>query len=82
MKDGENVKNDNASCGGDFMDFKVGDVVALKSGGPNMTVKKTDSLNSNNAENFIHCVWFVNIQGDEQVKDGKFVPETLIKKPN
>jgi uncharacterized protein YodC (DUF2158 family) len=64
------------------MDFKVGDIVKLKSGGPKMTIEKTGPLNSNNAETGIHCVWFVNIQGDEQLKDGKFVPETLIKPSN
>jgi uncharacterized protein YodC (DUF2158 family) len=64
------------------MDFKVGDIVTLKSGGPKMTIKKTEPLNSNDAETVIHCVWFVNIQGDEQLRDGKFILETLIKQPN
>jgi len=63
------------------MDFKVGDVVVLKSGGPNMTIEKIGPRNSTNAENVIHCVWFVNLQGDEQLKNGEFVPETL-RKPN
>jgi len=61
------------------MDFEVGDVVVLKNGGPNMTIEKIGTRNSTNAENVIHCVWFGNLQGDEQLKDGKFVSETLIK---
>ena len=59
------------------MDFKVGDVVVLKSGGPKMTIEKIAPRNSTNSENVIHCVWFSNVQGDEQLKDGNFVPETL-----
>jgi uncharacterized protein YodC (DUF2158 family) len=63
------------------MDFKVGDIVKLKSGGPKMTIEKFGTVNSNNADG-IHCVWFDNVQGDEQLKSGKFIPETLIKELN
>jgi len=59
------------------MDFKVGDVVVLKSGGPKMTIEKIEPSNSNNAES-VKCVWFNHLQdGDEQLKDGKFISETL-----
>jgi len=64
------------------MDFKVGDVVELKSGGPKMTIEKIAPRNSTDSENVIHCVWFDNYQGNEQLKRETFVTETLIKKPN
>jgi len=58
------------------MDFKVGDVVVLKSGGPKMTIEKIEQSNSNNTD--VKCVWFNHLQGgDEQLKDGKFVSDTL-----
>jgi len=62
------------------MDLKVGDIVVLKSGGPKMTIEKIDQRNSTNSENVIHCVWFDNLQGNEQLKRETFFPETLIKK--
>jgi len=64
------------------MDFKIGDIVVLKSDGPKMTIEKIGSRNSNNAETVIHCVWFDNLQGNEQLKRETFVTETLIKKTN
>lgn len=48
-------------------EFKVGDVVQLKSGGPNMTVYAIS------AERKIYCTWF----HDNTVKDSKFSHEIL-----
>jgi uncharacterized protein YodC (DUF2158 family) len=42
------------------MDFKAGDVVVLKSGGPKMTVEKIGPRNSTNPEEVVHCIWFEN----------------------
>ena len=50
------------------MEFKVGDVVQLKSGGPLMTVNKVGSGE-------IGCQWF-DKAGDD-VKTRFFAPETL-----
>jgi len=36
--------------------FKAGDVVCLKSGGPDMTVERTEVISG---ETSIICVWFV-----------------------
>jgi len=59
------------------MDFKVGDVVVLKSGGPKMTISKIEPSNSNDAET-VKCVWFDRLHdGNEKLNDGKFVSETL-----
>jgi len=47
------------------MDFKVGDVVVLKSGGPKMTIKKfvPDKFNESDHEILLgHCDWFTNGQ--------------------
>ena len=49
------------------MQFKTGDVVQLKSGGPRMSVDRID------AEKMVHCSWFD--QTDR--KTGVFHPETL-----
>lgn len=53
------------------MDFKPGDVVILKSGGPLMTVvgKKSDG---------IHCCWFS--EKDDNFKQFTFPAEMLEKK--
>jgi uncharacterized protein YodC (DUF2158 family) len=64
-------------------DFKVGDVVKLKSGGPEMTVKYivgTDKAKdfdftvANYIKNDVVCRWFEN----DNLKDAVFSPETLI----
>ena len=47
-------------------DFKKGDIVVLKSGGPPMTIYEIDT-------ECVYCVWF---KGDERVQ-GAFGPETL-----
>jgi uncharacterized protein YodC (DUF2158 family) len=47
--------------------FKVGDVVRLKSGGPDMTVFKL------NATNTVECMWFLNSKPESYW----FITETL-----
>ncbi|HWE86636.1 MAG TPA: DUF2158 domain-containing protein [Terracidiphilus sp.] len=49
--------------------FKVGDIVQLKSGGPPMTVKSVEVLNGE-----CLCEWF---GGGNTLKSHKFFPETL-----
>lgn len=50
------------------MDLKVGDLVRLKSGGPQMTVISVD-------QDGIECTWFDN----GGIKQHMFAPETLDK---
>lgn len=52
------------------MDFKVGDVVQLKSGGPRMTIEAV-------SENLVDCVWFEKNKIDRNA----FNP-TLLSKPS
>ena len=56
------------------MEFKPGDVVKLKSGGPKMTIKKIGPNNLENAKDDASCVWF---EGN-QLKDSRFPLETLV----
>jgi uncharacterized protein YodC (DUF2158 family) len=42
------------------MDFKVGDIVVIKSGGPQMTIEKIGSIGFYNKEVGAHCCWFEN----------------------
>jgi uncharacterized protein YodC (DUF2158 family) len=54
-----------------MMEFKVGDVVKLKSGGPEMTVSEVD-------DDEIECVWFP--QGDfTELRKAEFIDATLEK---
>lgn len=55
-------------------DFKVGDVVRLKSGGPNMTIEM-DAESNYESKGQIRCVWF---DGKKKLMDD-FVPATLTK---
>jgi len=50
------------------MNFKAGDIVVLKSGGPKMTIEKIVHKNEPNPEIVAHCIWFEN----EQVKGDAF----------
>ena len=50
------------------MEFKVGDVVRLKSGGPSMTVKDAES-----SPGTVECVWFAG----ELIQSAYFVPDVL-----
>ena len=55
-------------------EFKVGDVVCLKSGGPDMTVEIEVGEN-HESKGRIRCVWF---EKDKRQRDD-FRPETLMK---
>lgn len=48
-------------------EFKIGDTVKLKSGGPLMTINAI-------SDNEISCQWFL----DKKLNEAKFVPEVLI----
>lgn len=51
-------------------DFKVGDVVQLKSGGPYMTVHDLGNYESSGGPtNGAHCIWFTNSVKDSAVFD-------------
>jgi uncharacterized protein YodC (DUF2158 family) len=56
-------------------DFKVGDVVQLKSGGPKMTIEYIGNYAYSGTEIKAKCVWF---EGTKQ-KDAVFGLETLMK---
>lgn len=49
------------------MSFKIGDVVTLKSGGPDMTISMVLT------NKFLRCQWFV----DFQLQSDDFHPDTL-----
>ncbi|MEI8233338.1 MAG: DUF2158 domain-containing protein [Verrucomicrobiota bacterium] len=55
--------------------FQIGDVVMLKSGGPDMTVESLGT-NSNNGTPFVFCKWF---DKDQKVMSTSFPPATLQK---
>jgi len=54
-------------------EFKVGDVVALKSGGPPMTVDEVLEM-PEGSKGCIKCRWF---DVKEQLKKGEFSPDSL-----
>lgn len=56
------------------MDFKIGDVVVLKSGGPSMTIKEMGEFGMVR-EKGAKCVWFEKNVSHEEV----FALETLEK---
>ena len=49
--------------------FKSGDIVMLKSGGPNMTIDSRDEYS-----NYYHCHWFAG----GKLQSGSFAEDTLI----
>lgn len=49
--------------------FKTGDVVILKSGGPNMTVVSISEDGS-----IVYCTW---MSDDDDVYEGDFIPATI-----
>jgi len=51
-------------------EIKKGDVVRLKSGGPNMTVSSIGQKSGN-----VTCQWFM----DDKLESGVFSPESLVK---
>ena len=54
-------------------EFKVGDVVTLKSGGPPMTVNEVLNM-SEDTKGCIKCRWF---DVKKQLKKGEFSPDSL-----
>jgi uncharacterized protein YodC (DUF2158 family) len=58
------------------MNFKVGDVVQLKSGGPPMTVQEIINLPG---EPFVRCSWFITVKGNQKLNVESFHPDSLIK---
>ena len=54
-------------------DFKVGDVVQLKSGGPLMTVHNIDNYSPTGPNLGLLCVWFVDAKKVEDVFDPRAV---------
>jgi uncharacterized protein YodC (DUF2158 family) len=53
------------------MDFKPGDIVRLKSGGPPMVV---DEIDKKQTPTIIACLWF----DGSQLEDGEFSPTSLV----
>jgi uncharacterized protein YodC (DUF2158 family) len=53
--------------------FKEGDVVQLKSGGPKMTVQKVTPQG-------LICVWFITEKGQQKLERATF-PETSLQTP-
>lgn len=58
------------------MDFEVGDVVKLKSGGPRMSVQQIGDMYG---EPFVQCSWFVTVGKNDKLENGSFHPKTLVK---
>jgi len=53
------------------MNFKEGDVVQLKSGGPSMTVKQLCR------DGDLQCAWFTGPHNQQELKHGLFKPHEL-----
>jgi len=53
--------------------WKVGDVVRLLTGGPNMTVNGFYHEQEGVEGVFVHCLWF----SGTELKEGRFRPDTL-----
>ena len=49
--------------------FKIGDIVKLKSGGPDMTVRDESRI----GESVYSCQWFAG----KKLESGRFAPESL-----
>ena len=57
--------------------YKVGDIVSLKSGGPDMTIK-AESVSSSSGVITYTCQWFAG----KKLESGSFPPESLeLKQP-
>jgi uncharacterized protein YodC (DUF2158 family) len=57
---------------GAILEFKIGNLVQLKSGGPTMTITSKDNYDARGEEE-VACTWYV---GGERNKES-FDPETL-----
>jgi uncharacterized protein YodC (DUF2158 family) len=55
------------------MDFKPGDIVTLKSGGPKMTIERIYPRSSSNPEVIALCTWFDGAKSEHI----EFYPEAL-----
>jgi uncharacterized protein YodC (DUF2158 family) len=59
--------------------FRVGDVVQLRSGGPHMTISQIDKLYASGDELHAWCDWFVNDKAPWKRETTTF-PLTSLKK--
>lgn len=57
-------------------EFKIGDIVRLKSGGPKMTVTEMYP-DVATRKPLVKCTWFYGREGDQGMKGGEFPPEAL-----
>lgn len=57
-------------------DFQVGDTVALKSGGPTMTIDKIAKLRERDSHNSAQCTWF----DEKNQPQSKWFPLTSLRK--
>jgi len=57
--------------------FKAGDVVRLKSGGPDMTIQFIENDTLRNNKTIVYCSWFEGIKPFK----GDFTTESLILAP-
>lgn len=62
--------------------FKVGDVVRLKSGGPEMTIEEIDYTipskgSGSTFTGYVYCKWFIG----NELKNGRFHQDSLNKSP-
>ncbi|MGP2502285.1 YodC family protein [Pantoea ananatis] len=58
--------------------FKVGDVIKLKSGGPDMTIKKLDTTYDSNSKKYVWlksytCQWFAG----KKLESGSFPHDSV-----
>lgn len=56
-------------------EFKIGEIVQLKSGGPKMTVSDTAPLAALHKPNYIQCQWFAG----SKLESGNFHKDSLVK---
>lgn len=59
--------------------FEKGDVVQLKSGGPQMTVADMGDYGPVGPKNGVKCVWFVQVKGVPKAEEEVF-DEVVLKK--
>jgi uncharacterized protein YodC (DUF2158 family) len=60
------------------MDFKAGDLVRMKSGGPLMTVEQVGKLTTTD-EDAVWCTWFEKVGNKQIVQHDTFPPVVLEK---
>lgn len=58
------------------MEFKPGDIVQLKSGGPEMTIKHVGKQNYSD-DLGVWCVWFEKVGSRQEIKEYTFDPVVL-----